>query len=117
MTHSGVFDDPAVLNAHDAAGMLRDIFGVGDQNDRPPFGVQLLEQRQDFVAALGVEGAGGFVGENHRRVVDQGTSDGDALLLAAGKFGRSMIGAIAETEPLQEARWHELFVSVSASPA
>ena len=84
-------------------GVLRDVFGVGDQNDRAPFGVQLFEQRQDFVAALAVQGAGGLVGENHRRVIHQRARNGDPLLLAAGKFRRAMIGAVAETEPLQQA--------------
>ena len=83
-------------------GVLRDVFGVGDENDRAAFGVQLFEQSQDFVAAFAVEGAGGFVGENHRRVVDQRAGDGDALLLAAGEFGRTMLGAVAETQPLEQ---------------
>ncbi len=98
---SGVLKNLAVLDAHDAAGVLRDVLRMGDQNDRAPFGVKLLEQREDFVAALAVQGAGGLVGENHRRVIDQGTGNGDALLLAAGQFGRPVLGAITQAEPFQ----------------
>ena len=101
---SGVFEDSAVLDAHDAAGVLRDVFSVSDQNDRAPFGVKLFEQSQDFVAALAVQGAGGLVGENHRRVVHQGAGDGDALLLTAGKFRGTMRGAVAEAEAREQAR-------------
>ena len=101
---SGVFEDSAVLDAHDAAGVLGDVFSVSDQNDRAPFGVKLFEQRQDFVAALAVQGAGGLVGENHRRIVHQGAGNGDALLLAAGKFRGTMRGAVAEAEAREQAR-------------
>src|SRR5215831_18189370 len=51
---------------------------------------------------MAVERPGGLVGQDHRRIVDQGPSDGDALLLAAGKLGGSMISAIAETQPLEQ---------------
>ena len=101
---SGVFENAAVLDAHDAAGVLGDVFSMGDQNNCAPFGVKLFEQSEDFVAALAVQGAGGLVGENHRRVVHQGAGDGDALLLAAGKFRRTMLGAVAEAEAREQAR-------------
>ena len=81
--------------------MLRDGFGVGNQNDRAPFGVQLFEQRQDLLAALAIEGAGGLVGKNHRRVVHQRARYRHPLLLPAGKFRGTMIGAIAQPKPLQ----------------
>src|SRR4030095_5041992 len=92
---SSVFKNSAVLDAYNAAGMLRDGFGVGDQNDRAPFGVKLLEQSENFVAAVAIESAGGLVGENDRRVVNQRPGNGDALLLAAGKFRGPMRGAVA----------------------
>jgi len=101
---SGVFKDSAVLDAHDAAGVLGDVFGVGDQYDRTPFGVKLFEQSEDFIAALAVQGAGGLVGENHRRVIHQGAGNGDALLLATGKFRGTMAGAVAETEAREQPR-------------
>ncbi len=101
---SGVFENAAVLDAHDAAGVLRDVFGMGDQNNCAPFGVQLFEQSEDFIAALAVQGSCGLVGENHRRVVHQRAGDGDALLLAAGKFRGTMSSAVAETEAREQAR-------------
>ena len=101
---SGVFKNSAVLDAHDAAGVSGDVFGVGDQNDRAPFGVKLFEQSEDFVAALAIQGARGLVGENHRRVVHQSPGNGDALLLAAGKFRGTMRGAVAEAEACEQAR-------------
>ncbi len=47
MTFAGintvVVHDVAVLDAHYAAGVLRDIFGVGDQYDGAAFGMKLFQ--------------------------------------------------------------------------
>jgi hypothetical protein len=40
-----VLKNPSVLDAHDAAGILRHVFSVGDEDDRPTFGMELFEQR------------------------------------------------------------------------
>jgi len=64
--------------------------------------MELFEQRENFIAAFAVEGTGRFVGENHRRIVDQGARDRDALLLTAGKFGRTVIRPIAEAKAFQQ---------------
>ncbi len=45
-----------------------------------------------------VEVAGGLVGEQDGRVVDEGAGDADALLLAAGKLAGQMLGALAEAD-------------------
>ena len=46
--------------------------------------VQPREQRHDVVAGSGIERARGLVGQQDRRIIYQGSSDGDALALAAG---------------------------------
>ncbi len=43
------------------------------------------------MSALAVEVAGRFVGEQDERAGDDGAGDGDALLLAAGEFGRRVV--------------------------
>jgi hypothetical protein len=53
--------------------------------------VERDEQVHDLVAALAVEVAGRLVGEQDQRAGDDGAGDGDALLLAAGKFGRRVM--------------------------
>ena len=50
----------------------------------------------------GVEVSCRFVGEDDRRAGNQGAGDGDALLLAAGEFGRPMIEAALDAEQIGE---------------
>ena len=47
--------------------------------------VLIAQQFQHGVRVLGVEIAGGFIGQQNRRMIDNGAGDGYALLLAAGK--------------------------------
>ena len=63
-----------------------DVVFVGDQDDSVAVGLQAIHQGHDFVSGLGVEVAGGFVGEDDRRTVYEGAGDGDSLALSAGKF-------------------------------
>src|SRR5207244_1063123 len=57
--------------------------------------------RQDLRAGMRVEVAGRLVGQQHLRLVDQGTSDGHALLLTAGKLVRQVAGSIAQPDQAQ----------------
>ena len=52
----------------------------------PVLAVELAEELHDLVAGLRVEVAGGLVGQDQLRVVDQRAGDGHALLLAAGQL-------------------------------
>ena len=60
---------------------------------------QHLEHR---FGVLGVEVAGGFVGQDDRRTGDQRAGDRDALLFAAGEFGRPVIEAALDAEQVGE---------------
>jgi hypothetical protein len=51
---------------------------------------QFVEQRHDLGAAVAVEGAGGFVGEDDMAAVHQRAGDRHALLLAAGQLVRRL---------------------------
>ena len=53
--------------------------------------VERDEQVHDLVAALAIEVAGRFIGEQDQRLGDDGARDGDALLLAAREFGRRVM--------------------------
>ena len=77
-------EDLAVADVDDAVSVLGDIGFVGDEDDGVAFCVELIEEGHDFGAGLGVEVAGGLVGEDDGRTVDEGAGDGDALALAAG---------------------------------
>ena len=60
--------------------------------------VELLEQREDLVGALAIEVAGGLVGDDDGRVVDDGARDGDALLLPARELPRVVAHAVLEAD-------------------
>ena len=65
------------------------------------------EVEEDLVYLLlghGVEVAGGFIGQKHRRPVDDGAGDRDSLLLAAGEFRRLVAGARGQSHALQQSR-------------
>src|SRR5579863_202874 len=82
----GVVLDFAVAEADDAVGVGGDIRFMGDEDDGVAVLVQPPEERHDFLAGLRIEIAGGLVGEEDRRIVDERASDGHALALSAGKF-------------------------------
>src|ERR1035438_1234193 len=78
--------DLAVADMDDAMGIFGDVRLVGDQDNGVAVGVQSVKEGHDLQAGLGVQVAGGLVGEDDGGAVDQGTCDGDALPLAAGEF-------------------------------
>src|SRR5574343_1230283 len=100
------FGQHAVTHQADAVGVRGHVLVVGDQHDGVALLLELLEQRQDLGAGLRIERAGRFVGQDHRRSVDQGAGDGDALLLAAGQFARTMPHAAGQTDRGQRRLGH-----------
>ena len=88
-----VFDDLSVAELDFSGGKGRDVGLVRHEGDGLSLFMQILEQAHDFVGGAGVEVAGGLVGEQDDRVIDQGAGDGDALLLAAGE----LVGLVLHT--------------------
>ena len=72
-------------------------------DDRVALRVELLEERHDLLAGLGVEITGRLVGEDDGRIVDEGARDGDALALAAGEFVGFVAHALAEADVFERA--------------
>ncbi len=70
----------------DALGMACDIVLVGDHDQRPATGGELVEQREHLLGAVAVERAGGLVGEQQDWLGHDRAGDSDALLLAAGQL-------------------------------
>ena len=71
------------------------------EDDGDSFCVEFFEHLHHFDTGFGVEVSGGFIGEDHRRTVDQCSGNGYALLLTAGKLGRVVSGAVGDTDLLQ----------------
>ena len=88
-------------NLDDALAVGGDVVLVGDQDDGDALAVEFLEDGHDLDAGAGIEVAGGFVGQHHGRLVDQGAGDGHPLLLAAGKLVGIMVGTFGQPHPFQ----------------
>ena len=59
--------------------------------------MQLIENGQHFLGGSGVEGAGGLVRQQQRRLIDDRPGDRHPLLLAAGELIRSGITLVMVT--------------------
>ena len=97
-----VTGDDAVAYGDDPVGVFGDVGLVGYDDDGVSAGVEVVEEGHDLVAGLGVEVAGGFVGEDDGGVVDKGAGDGDALALAAGELVGLVHHAGAEIDGLED---------------
>jgi hypothetical protein len=63
--------------------------------------VHLLEELHQTLGLGVVEVAGGFVSKEQAGTVDDGSGDGNALLLAAGQLGRAGVGLFGEANPAE----------------
>src|ERR1700736_6812437 len=76
--------DLAVAQAHRPAHPYSHVAIVGDNHQRrPQLGLRLKQEVDDDRRVLLVEGAGGFVGKDHARVVDERTRNRHTLPLTA----------------------------------
>src|SRR5258708_18960309 len=87
---------PHVLGAACEGGVM------GDQHqDESMLMPESFQQRDNLVASVIVEVARGLVGEQHLRLLDQGTRDANPLLLPSGQLRGQMLRPIAQTHSLQ----------------
>ena len=88
------------VGEHDGAVRVGGCDGiVGDHDDGlAEFVHGAFEEAQYFRAGHGVEVAGRFVGEHELRLGDERACDGDALLLAAGQFVRTMVQTLLQSK-------------------
>jgi hypothetical protein len=93
--------DATIEQAHDAPGLVRIARIVGDDADGGASGMQLAEQLHDRFAVLGVQVAGGLVGQENGGLTDHGARDGDALLLTSRKLRKIVTRALGHTHALQ----------------
>ena len=91
----------AVAEVQDALPKARSFGIVSDhEHGLAQFTVGALQHFQDGAGILGVEVAGGFVGKDDGRLIDQGTGERDALLLTAAEFIGAMVEALVDAEQL-----------------
>src|SRR6185312_11923430 len=90
--------NPPVPQTDGTMGTEGNVVIMRDENDGFALPVEFIEQFQNFHTGCRIQIAGGFVGEDDERIVDQRTGDGDALLLAAGQFEWFVIEPVFETD-------------------
>ena len=73
---------------------------VRDHDDEAVAG-HVAQQVHDLHARLGVEGAGGLVGQQDLGVVDEGARYGDALHLAARHLRGLLVDVVLQADPFQ----------------
>jgi hypothetical protein len=75
---------------------------VGGDEGGDAFGLDDgAEQAHDLLGGLGVELAGGLVGEQELGAGGEGAGDGDALLLAAGELARALFRVAGEADDVE----------------
>ena len=79
-----------------------DVVVVGHHQDRLAAGVQAAEQLEHLVAALGVERAGGLVGEQQRGLVGERARDREPLPLTARQHAGRVLRLVGEAEQVEQ---------------
>ena len=96
-------DAALVDDGHALTDLLDDAHLVRDDDDRHAERlVDLLEQTEDRLRGVRVEGAGGLVAQEVFRPRRQGAGDGHALLLTAGELRGIGLRAVGQSDELEQ---------------
>ncbi len=88
----GIRVDLAIHEMDHSARVSRHIVFVSHHEDGDAaLTVEFGDELHDLAAALGIEIASGFIGQEDGRVSDDGARDGDSLLLSTGELGGCMV--------------------------
>ena len=94
---AGIQHDGALLELIHNGGI------VGHHDDGGAVGfIDLFQQPHDFPAHFRVQVARGLVRDEQGGIVDDGSGDGDPLLLAAGELVRITVGLVLEIHQIQD---------------
>ena len=105
LEHVALLDDAPALDHRDLAGDVADHRHlVGDEQDgQAELAVDAREQVEDRAGGFRVERGGRLVGEQHLGLGGERAGDADALLLAAGEFGRVAVALVGEADEVEQA--------------
>ena len=90
---AAALNDPALFQNHDAVGILDGGKPVGD-NERGSPGHQSIHALLDQCLGAGVDGAGGLIQNQHRRVGHRRPGDGQQLPLALAQVGAVAVSMV-----------------------
>src|SRR6185436_19053030 len=95
--------DSARANRHDAIGARCELRAVTrDDQRRVTLAAGTAQQLEHVLGGFGVEIAGGLVGQHELRLVNDGPSDRDPLLLTARNIFGKPVSALGEAEIPQQ---------------
>jgi len=77
-------------------------FVMGRHHDRGASVIGIAEELENVRALTVIEIPGRLVGEEDGRIVDQGSGNGDPLLLPAGESGRQRAPLVEQAESAQK---------------
>src|SRR5438876_10541543 len=98
--------DSTVAETDGAMSVGGNVVVVGEKDEGLTLVVKLVEETKDLSVRKRIEIARGFVGEDHQGIVVERAGDGDALLLAAGKFEGFVVEAILQANEDGQSRGH-----------
>src|SRR5579864_9193313 len=94
-------DDEAVAHVQDAMSIRGRFRIMRDHHDGlAQIPIELAKEAENALGTFRVEIARGLVRENDFRLADNGASESDALLFAAGKLRRLVLQAFAEAKQI-----------------
>ena len=82
----------------DSVRAVGDRMVVGDHHDGKSTLMLGSEQVENLFPGLFIEIASGFIGKEHRRLVDERSCNGDPLAFASGEFPGTMVQAMSQAE-------------------
>ncbi len=91
--------DLTVAELNNALAVVGHTLIMRHHNDRQSAAVEIGNHLQNRRSGLGVEVPGGLIGEDDRRIGDQCTGDGRALLLASGELTGAVAHPVFEPHP------------------
>src|SRR5690606_7156222 len=95
--------DPAVRHTDNAIGEPKDPVVVGDDDHRATGAKCVLaEQLHGALPSLSIERRGRLVRNDQLRLMNECSSDGDALLLSAGKLRRELVQMVLQTDGCEQ---------------
>jgi acyl-CoA thioesterase-1 len=98
-----ILNEAAAFELDDATGFAGEIEIMSDQDEScAGGGVEVEEEVDDAVAGFVIKIAGGFVGKENFGAIEEGASESDTLLLAAGELGGVMVETFGEADLFEE---------------
>ncbi len=93
--------DPAIPHRDQAMGPRRDLLLVRDHHQGQSRGMQAFQHADNLHLSPRIQVAGGLIGHQHNRIVDQGTRNGHPLLFTAGQLVGTVPDPVGQSDRFQ----------------